>query len=192
MSRITLMCVLCVAMAAPACDSPTELELEPASDTEPMTAAFPFPSCRTVAADRVVQGGNYGQAVLIESPDNNYGSYWCDRWVVDVQGPQISNQYYYHNYQVVGTSSYSPPTAATCNAHRIDVQTWGEKTDGSVVSIFSYVAQGSWTGSSCAYQWSPGVPPVVGPQAFVRVRSAVKVTGLLGNRMRATAGVVRY
>jgi hypothetical protein len=73
----------------------------------------------------------------------------------------------------------------------ITVLSWGRYGSGAWVKVFDYVAQGSWNGLKCVYGWTPSTPPVVQPGAFTTVRSAVKVTGLLGNKMKPTAGVVR-
>ncbi|MCI0433334.1 MAG: hypothetical protein L0271_06770 [Gemmatimonadetes bacterium] len=192
MTRLRLISILGIAALAAACDTVNSLPMEP-GDEIAASLKLPRRDCTKAKPDITVDASLYGSPdVLVESPGNAYGQTLCpDRFIVDVRNPSISTKFANHHYWIVGGSNYQPATAVECNAHRMDVRTWGRSGSGPWVHVFDYIAQGSWTGTSCQYNWLPSTPPVIAPGTYTRVRSAVTVTTVLGLKLKAIGGVIR-
>jgi hypothetical protein len=188
-----LLAILGLATFAIGCDAASTLtspdEKAETLDSPAADLVFPSSYCTLATADVTLYGQYYASDVLAESPNANSGLSWCqDFWVVDVINPYIPSK---GPYWIVGSSNYKPNTATTCNALKITVRTWGRSVSGPWVHHFDYVSRGSWNGWQCIHVGIPSFPPRIDDGSFYAVRSAVKVTGLLGNKMKAVGGVVR-
>jgi hypothetical protein len=87
-----------------------------------------------------------------------------------------------------------PDNEIKCKAMRIEVATYGFVPSWGWTNHFNYVVTGQWKTSpfpTCDYTFSyePGTIPFAKPY-FSKVRSAVKVTTVLGLKQRAMAGIL--